>query len=327
MRQITLETHMPHETTPTFAVVVPVHNKASHLARSFGSIFAQTHPVSEVIAVDDVSTDNSRAILKEIKEPTFRLIERDADPAGPGGARNYGIRAATADWVAFLDADDEWKPDFIATVAAEAARADDGVSCIFTGFEDDYNGLRSPHVYVAQNGAKGVQRLNLTTYVEDWLRTRRSPIHTSSVVIRRRVLEAVGMFPEGPSARRGQDIATWLKCVAYGDAVFNPHIGATYYREAENMVTKKVSANMRPVICSVIRDLIPTRAPAEQRLLERLNNHIIYDYARIATRSERFNFGLMSNLYPTRDIPKSVALLAMIMMPPALRRSLRGLRG
>ncbi|GGE48933.1 fucosyltransferase [Agaricicola taiwanensis] len=318
---------MPQDEHPTISVVVPVHNKASHLARSFNSIFEQTYPAAEIIAVDDVSTDNSRAILRQMSHPKLKVIERDADPAGPGGARNVGIRAATGDWVAFLDADDEWKPDFLETIAAEAARADEGVACIFTGFEDDYNGRRNPHLYVASKGALGVQRLNLKTYITDWLETRRSPIHTSSVVIRRRVLEAVGMFPEGPNARRGQDIALWLKTVAYGDAIFKPAIGATYYREAENMVTKTVSANMRPVICTIIRDLLPTRTPDEQRLLERLNNHIIYDYARIATRSERFNFGLMRNLYPTRDIRKSMALLAMIMMPPAVRRSLRGLRG
>jgi glycosyltransferase involved in cell wall biosynthesis len=247
---------------PTFAVVVPVHNKAAHLQRSFSSIFGQSYPATEVIAVDDVSTDNSREVLRSMSDPRLTVIERDADPAGPGGARNVGIRATTADWVAFLDADDEWRPDFLETIAAEVSKADDGVACIFTGFEDDYAGTRTPHIFLATHRDKGVQRFNLASYITAWLDLRRSPIHTSSVVIRRSVLEAVGMFPEGPNARRGQDIALWLKCVAHGDAVFKPHVGATYYRESDNMVTKTISANMRPVICSVIDSLLPLRNPA-----------------------------------------------------------------
>lgn len=317
---------MPDSTLPTIAVVVPVHNKAAHLKRSFDSIFNQTYPAAEIIAVDDVSTDNSREVLRSMSHPRLTIIERDANPAGPGGARNVGIRAATADWVAFLDADDEWRPDFLETIIAEAGKADDRVACIFTGFEDDYAGKRTPHIFLANYGPKGLQRFDLASYITAWLDLRRSPIHTSSVVIRRSVLEAAGLFPEGPNARRGQDIALWLKCVSLGDAVFKPHVGATYYRESDNMVTKTVSANMRPVICTVIDELLPHSSPVERRLLERLNNHIIYDYARIATRSGRFDFRLVKNLYVTRDIAKSLKLLAMITMPPAMRRSLRGAR-
>jgi glycosyltransferase involved in cell wall biosynthesis len=315
------------EFSPTFAVVVPVHNKASHLAQSFGSIFAQTYPAAQIIAVDDVSKDDSRAILQGMNHPALQIIERDANPAGPGGARNVGIRAATADWVAFLDADDEWKPDFLETIAAEARRADESVSCIFTGFEDDYSGRKVPHVYVATKGSLGVQRLDLKSYIADWLSVRRSPIHTSSVVIRRSVLEAINMFPEGPTARRGQDIALWLKTVAYGNAIFIPYIGATYFRDAENMVTKTVSANTRPIICSIIRDLIPNCNPQEQRLLKSLNNHIVYDYARVATRSGRFDFGRLRDLYLTRDIGRTLKLLAIMTLPPKIRRSLQGSRG
>jgi glycosyltransferase involved in cell wall biosynthesis len=322
------ETDVSTPAEPTISVVVPVHNKASHLHRCYESILAQTSPINEIVFVDDASTDDSRAILRSFDDPRVRLVERDPPSAGPGGARNAGIRAATGDWVAFLDADDAWLPNLVATLRAEATTCGDGVGVIFAGFENDYDGLRKPHEYVAMFGHLGRRRLNFQAYLEAWLACGRSPMHTSSTMIRRQVLHDVGLFPEGPNARRGQDIALWLKCVAHADVVSVPDMGAVYHRVSTNMVTKTTSLNVTPALCFVVRDLLPSRSPAEQSLLKQLNNYILFDYARVSKylRGQPFDPALLRHLYPlegVRDVARTVALVAA---PLGLLRALRRVR-
>jgi glycosyltransferase involved in cell wall biosynthesis len=97
---------------PRVSVVVPLYNKASYVARALESVAAQTLEDLEVIVVDDGSTDGGRDVVAALSDPRFRLI-RQAN-AGPGAARNRGLREARAQYVAFLDADDRWLPHFLA---------------------------------------------------------------------------------------------------------------------------------------------------------------------------------------------------------------------
>jgi glycosyltransferase involved in cell wall biosynthesis len=96
---------------PLVSVVVPLYNKARYVLRSLESVAAQAVEDFEVIVVDDGSTDGGGDIVAGIPDSRFRLI-RQAN-AGPGAARNRGLREARAPYVAFLDADDRWLPNFL----------------------------------------------------------------------------------------------------------------------------------------------------------------------------------------------------------------------
>src|SRR5690554_2524745 len=99
---------------PFFSVVIPVYNKEPHIARSINSVLNQSFQDVELIIVCDPSTDNSNAEVAKFTDPRIRVFHRD-EP-GPGGyaARNLGIKEAKAEWIAFLDADDEWYLDHLA---------------------------------------------------------------------------------------------------------------------------------------------------------------------------------------------------------------------
>ena len=101
---------------PFFSVVIPVFNKEEHINRCLESVFAQTFQDYEVVIVCDPSTDNSNAKVSQFRGEQVRIFHRD-EP-GPGGyaARNLGIEQASGQWIAFLDADDEWLPDYLAIV-------------------------------------------------------------------------------------------------------------------------------------------------------------------------------------------------------------------
>ena len=110
------------------SVVIPLYNKRAFIRATLQSALAQSHPATEIIIVDDHSTDGSVAAIADLIGGTplggsVRLIEQAN--AGPGPARNRGVAEASGEWVAFLDADDLWQPNHLATLAEVAAQCPD----------------------------------------------------------------------------------------------------------------------------------------------------------------------------------------------------------
>lgn len=103
----------------SIAVVIPVRNRPQIIARAIAAAAAQTHPVSEIIVVDDASTDNTPACVAALaaRDPRIRLVTLPQRVGAPL-ARNHGAAAATSDLLAFLDSDDGWRPTKLARQVA-----------------------------------------------------------------------------------------------------------------------------------------------------------------------------------------------------------------
>lgn len=89
------------------SVIIPAFNAADFLPEAIGSVLSQTHPPSEIIVVDDGSTDGSASVAARYEQ--VQVFSQSN--GGPAAARNHGIRRATGSHLAFLDADDVWTPD------------------------------------------------------------------------------------------------------------------------------------------------------------------------------------------------------------------------
>jgi glycosyltransferase involved in cell wall biosynthesis len=98
----------------SISVVIPCHNNGAHLAETLASVRAQTRQPLEVIVVDDASTDDSAAVVARFEEVRLLGLERNS---GASLARNAGLFAARGEMVAWLDGDDIWEPNHLATVA------------------------------------------------------------------------------------------------------------------------------------------------------------------------------------------------------------------
>jgi succinoglycan biosynthesis protein ExoO len=94
------------------AVIIAAYNVVDYIERAIASVQAQTAQVSEIVVSDDGSTDGTPGLVRRLAERDARIkLVQAGKNTGPGAARNRAIEAATAEWVAVLDADDAWKPE------------------------------------------------------------------------------------------------------------------------------------------------------------------------------------------------------------------------
>lgn len=108
---------------PVVSVVIPTRNRSRLVARAVGSVQRQTYPQLEIIVVDDASNDDTAAVVQSLADARIRYVRHERNRGG-AAARNTGIRAATGDYIAFLDDDDEWEPEKTAAQLPALAACD-----------------------------------------------------------------------------------------------------------------------------------------------------------------------------------------------------------
>lgn len=214
-----------NSTLISFTVIIPLFNKAKTIERAVRSVLEQTHENFEIIVIDDGSTDGSVEAISTIEDPRIMVIRQPN--RGVSSARNSGVRRASHAHIAFLDADDAWKPDFLRAIATLVLAASHAV--LFS--------VR--HDIVLPSGERMLGSLSLaadhfgrvpnfyTTY-----RKSQSLINSSSVCVRRDALMSVGGFPVGK--RVGEDVVVWLKLATLGEVMFDARVLSTAHQDAEN---------------------------------------------------------------------------------------------
>jgi hypothetical protein len=143
------------------SIIIPLYNKAPYIRRALDSALAQTFPDHEIIVVDDGSTDGSPEIVRAESDPRVRLITQPN--AGPGLARNQGIAEAKGEYLAFLDADDEWLPAFLERSLALLENYGPSVSSISSGYVQLPGGLSMAPFWQRRGLGDGVYRLEEKT--------------------------------------------------------------------------------------------------------------------------------------------------------------------
>lgn len=100
--------------TPLFSIILPTYNRAYVLWRAIQSVLAQTERRWELLVVDDGSTDATARLLEEFRDSRIRSVK--TENRGPSAARNLGWRMTHAPYVAYLDSDNTWRPEFLAAM-------------------------------------------------------------------------------------------------------------------------------------------------------------------------------------------------------------------
>lgn len=175
--------------------VIPCHDGARHLAETLASVRAQTRPAAETIVVDDASTDRSAEVAEAGGARCIRLSES----VGAGAARNRGVAAARTDLVAFVDADDLWTPDHLATLVPLLERT---AAAVVYGQMRAFGESTSQ---ITRPGGDGVP-FDPTLQLLAW-----NFVPQSGAVVRCDAFDAVGGYDEGPDFRFTADYALWLR--------------------------------------------------------------------------------------------------------------------
>lgn len=95
------------------SIITPIYNGEKYICETIVSVLKQTYPKWEMIVVDDGSKDNSAAVVREYAEKDSRITLVQQPNGGSASARNNGIRRANGQYIALLDADDLWEPEFL----------------------------------------------------------------------------------------------------------------------------------------------------------------------------------------------------------------------
>ena len=167
----------------SISVVIPAFNSARFLRRAITSCQAQSYPPTEIILVDDASTDETPDLMALIQQDDPKIrYSRLARGEGAQNARFRGVAESTGDWVLFLDADDELLPDSI-RVRVEALRNCEQTALIYGD------------TYLGEAGKKLVQFKQLDGYSYSWLCRELSLCPYSCMMVRKKAFEVVG-YPD-----------------------------------------------------------------------------------------------------------------------------------
>ena len=206
------------------SVVIPLYNKKKQIAYTLQSVFEQTFQDCEIVVVDDGSTDNSVEEVEKFDDSRIRLIHQTN--AGVSAARNRGIEEARGELIAFLDADDEWLPEYLATQYGLYQKYPE-CSVYACNYEfRDSEGKVTPTIIrkLSFEGEDGI----LSNYFEV-ASCSHPPLWTSAVVVKKSAIQAIGGFPIG--IKSGEDLLTWARLAVSGAIVYSRKSLAVFVRD------------------------------------------------------------------------------------------------
>ncbi len=203
------------------SVVIPLYNKEQHIGTTINTVLSQSFQDFEIVVVDDGSTDESVQRVKEIDDKRIRIISQEN--AGVAAARNKGIKEAKGEYIAFLDADDEWK-EYYLSIQMKLAETYPQCDVFATNyiFSDDKNKLTNT---IIRNLPFAGEEGELTNYFQV-AACSNPPICSISVMVRTQAIQEIGGFPLG--IRSGEDLLTWARLAVRHKIAYSKKVCATY---------------------------------------------------------------------------------------------------
>lgn len=216
---------------PRVSIVIPLYNKAESVRAAVDSVLRQSFPDFELIVVDDGSTDSSAFVVAGIADRRLRLLGQAN--AGPGAARNRGLGEALGEYVAFLDADDEWEPTLLELAVAALDR------------QPECGAWVSGHAVGPERASQAPRNRRMGLTGGTWrLPHHASPkalkfyvdfCHSSCVVARRALVQRYGGYYEAGRATYGEDSYLWLMFVMNHPLLVDPEPRVWFHTEHSSL--------------------------------------------------------------------------------------------
>jgi glycosyltransferase involved in cell wall biosynthesis len=225
---------------PPISVIVPTFNNGPFILESIQSIFEQTLPADEIIVVDDGSTDDTRQLIQQIDDSRVQYVAQTN--AGVSAARNRGLELASGAYIAFLDADDRWRPTMLEKQAAVLDH-DESLVCSFTNFvrfqhpdgavlPDQFTFYPEITTLPVRSGPLPGTYVILGDAFSAVVGFGEIPAYTQVTMYRKRTIDGLTF---DPSLLQLEDMAFFLRATMRGGVAFNTEVLADVRRHGQNL--------------------------------------------------------------------------------------------
>ena len=231
---------------PKVSVVTPTHNRAELLRTAITSVLGQTFKDWEMIIVDDHSKDNTPEVVENFADERVKYL-KNIEKNGPSIARNLAISAASGEYIAFLDDDDEWLPQKLKKQIGILDSCPSKIGGIYSNrlMIDKHTG----NTY-SENPEVDTLRGNLLNQL-----MIKNPIHTSTLIIRKACIDKIGGFDEGMRYMEDRDLFMRLSMHWDIEYVDEPLTKAYYHGKAHLSRNLEGQTHGREIILNRYRQL------------------------------------------------------------------------
>ena len=253
---------------PLVTACVGTFNRERYLRETLDGVFAQTYPRMEVIVVDDASTDGSARLIEAEYGSRLQFVRLPENSGRPAVPRNVAARRAKGDYVAFLDSDDGWYPERLTRQVAFLEAHPDIPFC-----------HAYCHLLDEDSKILGVRHEGALPPTGDCFRelARHCFISISSVLVRRSLLDEVGLFNEDPRYRAREDYEWFMRIARRHPVGLVDEVLARYRRAPTGISQVEGAWRTRPQDAEAHRLLLMRRDIWEGRVPRKLMRDALLD--------------------------------------------------
>jgi glycosyltransferase involved in cell wall biosynthesis len=223
---------------PLVSIIVPVYNGTKYLERTVKTLVGQSYENFELLLINDGSTDNSNDLIVKLASSDNRIKPLNKVNGGIANARNYGIKHAKGEFVAFCDQDDFWLPEKLTRQIPLFENKKVGL--VYSYSIKEFTFPISKKVIVSKNNGRG-KVFNSLVF--------ENLVPTCSVVVRKSVFDQAGLFNEKRELMGVDDWDVWLRCSLVTDFDFVDEALAIHVFHGQNFSSNNKVMHMAELFC------------------------------------------------------------------------------
>lgn len=250
-----------------FSVVIPVFNKEKWIANSIQSVLDQDFRSFELIIVNDASTDRSLDIVKKIKDDRIILLNRDKKGAGGYAARNLGVKASSASWIVFLDADDIMLSNHLAVFHENISLEKSNKNVLFyvNNYYKSIDGVKVKRFNKLSCGVSGrlsnLEQMSINDFVI-----------MNNICVSRKIFLDLGGFPAG-KYKSGGDVLFWLKLLVTLDYIYyDNRVTSIWLTEGSDITKQNKNFYFHEPVIDLNKNIIDILKAEEKKMVFKIFN-------------------------------------------------------
>lgn len=210
-----------------FSVIIPLYNKSHTIVRTLSTVLDQTFKEYEIVIVNDGSTDNGIQIIKDYTaDNRIRIFEQNNQ--GVSVARNTGVHNATYDYIAFLDGDDEWLPEYLAKMNEAIELFPDSEMFCSAGMGRNANGITNK---------RQIDKYANKVIAFNFFENPHVFLHIGSTIVSKQLFNKANGFPIG--MKRNEDFAFLYSAALFTQPIYSGFPLSVYVGGVEGQATRE----------------------------------------------------------------------------------------